>query len=257
MATRLLDSLVCTWVGTRQLEHALSLRRPDRTGHRVTSAVVAESPALTGRLTCRLTKREVVTDAVGMGALRNSCVPPNEWVKLTRNRPLAYPRQHRPRSLPNEALGSPLLNLLIHNMTPETAVVTSMEISASTNDAWRALTEPDKIAQWMGGARVESKWELGGDITFTGKLHRKTYRDRGTVLAIEPAKLLKYSHWTKLSRLPDVPENRTVITFSLDWTGEKTRLTVRHERFYSEAAYKHSNFFWGFALTDVKNLLER
>ena len=142
-------------------------------------------------------------------------------------------------------------------MTQELAVVKSIEISASTHDVWRALTEPGKIAQWMGGARVESKWEIGSDITFTGEMpnFNKTYCDRGTVLAIEPEKLLKYSHWTELSRLPDAPETRTVITFSLDWTGATTRLTVRHERFSSEAAYKHSNFFWGFALTDVKNLL--
>src|SRR5262245_31391498 len=143
-------------------------------------------------------------------------------------------------------------------MALELAVVKSIEIFASTNDVWRALTETDKIAQWMGGAHVESRWEIGGDITFTGKMpgFDKTYRDRGTVLAIEREKLLKYSHWSELSRLPDTPENRTLITFSLDWTGEKTQLSVRHESFHSDAAYKHSNFFWGFALTDVKNLLE-
>jgi uncharacterized protein YndB with AHSA1/START domain len=156
-------------------------------------------------------------------------------------------------------LGSPLLNIMINNMTPELAVVKSIEISASTNDVWRAFTEPDKIAQWMGGARVESKWDLGGDITFTGEManFNKTYRDRGTLLAIDREKLLKYSHWTEFSRLPDAPENRTVIMFSLDWTGVATRLTVRHERFYSEAAYKHSNFFWSFALADMKSALER
>jgi uncharacterized protein YndB with AHSA1/START domain len=156
-------------------------------------------------------------------------------------------------------LGSPLLNIMINNMTPELAVVKSIEISASTNDVWRALTEPDKIAQWMGGARVESKWDLGGDITFTGEManFNKTYLDRGTLLAIDREKLLKYSHWTEFSRLPDAPENRTVIMFSLDWTGVATRLTVRHERFYSEAAYKHSNFFWSFALADMKSALER
>jgi uncharacterized protein YndB with AHSA1/START domain len=146
-----------------------------------------------------------------------------------------------------------------NDMAPEPAVVKSIEISASINNVWRALTEPDLIAQWMGGARVEAKWELGGDITFTGEMpnFNKTYRDRGTVLTIEREKLLKYSHWSEISRLPDAPENRTVITFSLEWTGAATRLTVRHERFHSEAAYKHANFFWGFALTDVKNLLER
>jgi uncharacterized protein YndB with AHSA1/START domain len=146
-----------------------------------------------------------------------------------------------------------------NNKTLELDVVKSVEISASTNDVWRALTEPDKIAQWMGGARVESKWEIGGEITFIGEMtnFNKTYHDRGTALTIECEKLLKYSHWTALSRLPDASENRTLITFSLDWTSHATRLTVRHECLYSEAAYKHADFFWGIALTDVKNLLER
>ena len=114
------------------------------------------------------------------------------------------------------------MNIITHDINPELAVVKSVEISASTNEVWRALTEPDKIAQWMGGARVESKWEIGGEITFTGEMtnFNKTYHDRGTVLAIEREKLLKYSHWTELSRLPDAPENRAVITFSLDWTGD-------------------------------------
>ena len=141
-------------------------------------------------------------------------------------------------------------------MTAEPVVVKSVELAAAADDVWRALTETDKIAQWMRGAHVQSDWQRGSDITFTGRLHNKPYRDRGTVLAVEREKLLKYSHWTGLSRLPDVGENRTVITFSLDSAGEKTRLTVRHERFYSDAAYKHSNFFWSFALTDLRNLLE-
>jgi uncharacterized protein YndB with AHSA1/START domain len=144
-------------------------------------------------------------------------------------------------------------------MTQEPIVVKSVEIFTSTNHVWRALTEPDKITQWMGGARVESKWEIGSDITFTGKMPNfsKTYRGRGTVLAMEREKFLRYSHWSEMSRLPDIPQNRTIITFILDWIDEKTRLTVRHENFNSEAAYKHANFFWGFALITMKNLLEQ
>jgi len=144
-------------------------------------------------------------------------------------------------------------------MTPEPAIVKSVEIFTSTNNVWRALTEPDKITQWMGSAHVESQWEIGSDITFTGKMpnFNKTYRDRGTVLAMEREKFLQYSHWSEMSRLPDLPQNRTIITFILDWTGEKTHLTVRHENFYNEDAYKHANFFWSFALTTLKNLLEQ
>jgi hypothetical protein len=54
-------------------------------------------------------------------------------------------------------LGSPLLNTMINNIAPESAVVKSIKISVFTNDVWRALTEPDKIAQWMGGALTDVK----------------------------------------------------------------------------------------------------
>jgi uncharacterized protein YndB with AHSA1/START domain len=145
-----------------------------------------------------------------------------------------------------------------NEMTSDLDVVKSVEIFKSTNDVWRALTEPDQIVQWMGGAHVQSTWQIGSDIIFIGKMPNftKTYRDRGTVLAMEREKFLQYSHWSEMSRLPDIPQNRTIITFILDWTDEMTRLTVRHDHFYNEAAYKHANFFWNFALTTLKNLLE-
>jgi uncharacterized protein YndB with AHSA1/START domain len=149
------------------------------------------------------------------------------------------------------------------NVTNETtsdlAVVKSVEIFKSTRDVWRALTEPDQIIQWMGGASVASTWKIGSDIIFTGKMpnFNKTYRDRGTVRAMEREKLLQYSHWSEMSRLPDIPQNRTIITFTLEGAGEMTQLTVRHEHFPSEGAFKHANFFWNFALITLKNLLEQ
>jgi uncharacterized protein YndB with AHSA1/START domain len=143
-------------------------------------------------------------------------------------------------------------------MSYEQIVEKSVEIVASTDQVWRALTEPEIIAQWMAGARVESKWEPGSDITFTGTMpnFNLKYSDRGTVIAAEPGKILQYSHWSQMTRLPDMPQNRTIFTFLLDRIDDKTRLTMRHENFHSETEYKHSNFFWGVALHMLKNLLE-
>lgn len=143
-------------------------------------------------------------------------------------------------------------------MPYELIVEKSVEIAASRDQVWRALTEPEIIAQWMAGARVESKWEPGSEITFTGTMpnFNLKYRDRGTVIAAERGKILQYSHWSEMSRLPDTPQNRTIFTFLLDWIEDKTRLTMRHENFSSETEYKHSNFFWGVALYMLKNLLE-
>jgi hypothetical protein len=108
----------------------------------------------------------------------------------------------------------------------------------------------------MSGSRVQATWEPGSPISFVNTFNHKVYQGRGTVLAVEPGKLLKYSQWNRISHLVDSPENRTVIRLDLELIGEKTRLSVRHDHFSSDAEYRHANFFWGFALTYIKNLVE-
>jgi uncharacterized protein YndB with AHSA1/START domain len=135
-------------------------------------------------------------------------------------------------------------------------VTKSIEIEADAECVWRAITDNDRIPGWMGGARVESTWEPGAEIVFSGELHDCAYQDRGTVLAVEPVRLLRYSHWAGLSRRPDLPENRTIITLTVEAIGEHSRLTVLHQRLHSEDEFGHANYFWGFALNDVKNLVE-
>lgn len=143
-------------------------------------------------------------------------------------------------------------------MTQELIVIKSIDILASPNRVWRALTEPDQIAQWMAGAQVESTWKLGSDIAFRGTMpnFNRKYEDHGTVLDMVPEQLLRYSHWSQMSRLPDTPENRTIITFVLGALDDGTRLTFRHENFHYEDEYKHANFFWNVALHIIKKILE-
>ena len=145
------------------------------------------------------------------------------------------------------------------DITPQPAVVRSVDISASADEVWRALTEPDQIAQWMNGARVKSTWEVGSEVTFSGTMPNFDipYRDLGTILAVERKKLLQYNLWSQASRRPDLPQNRTVVTLTLEWTGVQTRLSIHHEGFHSESEYKHANFFWTVAPSIIKKICER
>ena len=145
------------------------------------------------------------------------------------------------------------------DITPQPAVVRSVDISASADEVWRALTEPDQIAQWMNGARVKSTWEVGSEVTFSGTMPNFDipYRDLGTILAVERKKLLQYNLWSQASRRPDMPQNRTVVTLTLEWTGVQTRLSIHHEGFHSESEYKHANFFWTVAPSIIKKICER
>jgi len=39
-------------------------------------------------------------------------------------------------------------------------------IRASATDVWRALTDPDMTEQYLGGARIQSTWRPGDEITY-------------------------------------------------------------------------------------------
>lgn len=132
----------------------------------------------------------------------------------------------------------------------------SVRIRAPIEEVWRALVDPDMTARWLGGARVESTWEVGTAITFTGTLQGKDFRDSGTILAIEPGKILRYNHWSRFSRLPDAAESRSVITLRLESTNGETCLSVKHEHPPVDPMSKHSDYFWGVALEVLKGLVQ-
>jgi uncharacterized protein YndB with AHSA1/START domain len=108
----------------------------------------------------------------------------------------------------------------------------------------------------MGGAHVESMWQPGSAISFTGSLHGHPYHDRGTVLACEPERLLRYSHWSALSRRDDSEHTRTVITLTLTPQADETRLEIGHDNLTAKPAIGHARFFWRNALNDVKRIAE-
>lgn len=132
----------------------------------------------------------------------------------------------------------------------------SIRIQAKPSVVWNALVDPAKLTRWMGGAQVESTWEAGSTITFTGTLHGRPYRDRGTVLVSEPERVLRYNHWSGLSRLADSAQTRTVVTLTLTPEADGTHLEIRHDNLASDAAFGHARFFWRNALTDVKDIAE-
>jgi uncharacterized protein YndB with AHSA1/START domain len=74
------------------------------------------------------------------------------------------------------------------------SVQLSIRIRAKPGLVWNTLTDATKIAQWMGGTHVESTWEPGSAISFTGTLHGHPQNDRGTVLACDSERLLRYNH---------------------------------------------------------------
>jgi uncharacterized protein YndB with AHSA1/START domain len=138
-----------------------------------------------------------------------------------------------------------------------TAVVAqSVRIRAPLARVWAALVDPTQIEQWLNGAHIETTWQVGSPITFSGTLEGMTYRDKGTVLQFEPRRIMQYTHWSKWSRLPDTPDNYSAITITVEPAREGTLLAVRHEHFVTDEMYNHAKLHWQTTLPVLKEMVE-
>ncbi len=143
-------------------------------------------------------------------------------------------------------------------MSPEVRPVfeRGVTIAAPAEAVWRALVEPELVARWMIGARVESSWRVGAPIVVHVELNGKRYSDHGTVLEFEPGRVLRYDLWSRITRIPDAPGNRAITELRLAPADGGTRLSVRHEPAPAEAALEHAAFFWGVTLEVIRKLVE-
>ncbi|HNA79660.1 MAG TPA: SRPBCC domain-containing protein [Turneriella sp.] len=131
-----------------------------------------------------------------------------------------------------------------------------IDIDAPAKAVWQTLTDPDKIAQWLFGTKTTCDWKKGSPITYTGEWQGKQYIDKGTILEIEPHKLLVMDYWSSFSGQPDTPENYQKITYRLDTIAQGTRLTVIQENHRSEETRAQSEGHWQQALVLLKRVSE-
>ena len=142
-------------------------------------------------------------------------------------------------------------------MSTDKTIAKTITINALPLRVWDTLTNPEQMKLWLSDLEISviSEWKVGSPITFNGK-QSKTNSYKGIVLKFEPGKVFQYSLWTRISRLPDKPENYTVIEFTLTSKGNQTVLTLTHSNLIAETAMEHSNFYWNVALQVIKKLAE-
>jgi uncharacterized protein YndB with AHSA1/START domain len=131
-----------------------------------------------------------------------------------------------------------------------------IEIKAPVADVWTALTDLDMIPKYFFGSRVQTDWRPGSPITWRGQWEGKAYEDKGTVLEVEPKRLLKVSHFSPLTGLPDRPENYHNLTFELEQHGHTTRVSLTQDNNKDEAEAEHSTQNWRSMLESLKQVVE-
>ena len=132
-------------------------------------------------------------------------------------------------------------------------------INALGADVWKALTQPFLMKQWMGenemNLHIQTSWAVNSPITISG-FHHLPFVNKGTVLQFDEEKVLSYSQNSSLSRLPDLPENYSVIKFNLSPADTQTALTLTIINFPTETIYKHLEFYWQTTIVLLKKFIE-
>ena len=133
-----------------------------------------------------------------------------------------------------------------------------IQIHSPASQVWKTLTDPKRIKLWMLDTEVEiiSEWTIGSSIRFLGNLHGLPFENKGTILKYQPEKVLEYTSWSTLSELPDVPENYSVICFSLTEHEDHTVISLTISNLINYVILKHHEFYWGVTLNEIKKQTE-
>ena len=130
-------------------------------------------------------------------------------------------------------------------------------LNAPADAVWDALTNPEKIKLYLFGTQTITDWKEGSPIIFTGTWEGTQYRDKGTILKFVKNKILQYSYWSSFSPLPDLPENYSLLTFSLSSNGKTTVLSLEQKGFIDEKSLNHSKENWESVMKTMKEIAEK
>jgi uncharacterized protein YndB with AHSA1/START domain len=133
---------------------------------------------------------------------------------------------------------------------------TTVTFKAPIAKVWDGLTNPEIVKQYFFGTELESNWQVGSPITFSGEWEGHKYKDGGIILGIDQPKLLKYSYWSSMSGTEDKPENYNNITYELNEANGITTLIISQEGVKSQQAAEHSEQNWKGIFDGLKKIIE-
>jgi uncharacterized protein YndB with AHSA1/START domain len=132
----------------------------------------------------------------------------------------------------------------------------AVDVHAPPERVWRALTDPAEIARYMMGSRVETTWEPGSPITWSGEWQGKPYQDRGEVLEVDAPRRLAVTHWSPLTGEDDAPENYHTVRYELSGADGGTRVTLDQDGCTSEEQAEQFSQNWQGMLEGLKQVAE-
>ena len=139
---------------------------------------------------------------------------------------------------------------------PGFEAVARTEVAAPPERVWTAMTDPDQIAQYMMGSRVETDWKPGSPITWSGEWEGRPYQDKGEVVAAERGRLLEVTHYSPLTGDEDMSESYHTLRYELSQAGSGTAVSLTQDGCESEEQAEQFSQNWQGMLDGLKTLAE-
>ncbi|MBK7861454.1 MAG: SRPBCC domain-containing protein [Archangiaceae bacterium] len=139
-------------------------------------------------------------------------------------------------------------------MKPIIATATTT-IRASARAVWQALTTPSLISKYMMGSKVESDFHEDSPISWSGEMKGKPYKDTGTILHVEPEKVLEYDHYSPMTG-PDTPENHHRVAVKLTERHGLVHVELTQDNNHDDEGKAHSEKNWAAMLEGLKKVVE-
>jgi len=134
----------------------------------------------------------------------------------------------------------------------------SVDIRATVARVWEGLTNPAIIKEYLYGTETITDWKVGSEVIFQGEFEEKEYRDKGVILENDFQQTISYTYWSGFSGMEDLPENYSVVTYTITPVDEEhTRLTWTQRGFVSPEAFEHSRTGMTPFLEQIKTIFER
>lgn len=132
-----------------------------------------------------------------------------------------------------------------------------IDIKASKEKVWDALTNPKVIKQYLFGTEAISDWKVGSTLIFQGGYDGVDYADKGIIKQFEVGELFQYTYLSTFSGLEDLEENYHLITYTLESMHKGVALHLKHENIQNEKARKHASENWEHVLKEIKEITEK
>jgi len=123
-------------------------------------------------------------------------------------------------------------------MPTSTSTIT---INAPAARVWDALTRPELVKDWQYGSQLVTDWQVGRPIRFRSERQGQVFEQWGTVLEVEPNRMVKYSLFAPRPGLEDKPENYFVMSYVLEGDAHGTTLSVIQEDNWPGAEARESD----------------